>query len=253
MKKIALPLLILMLTVIMVVISGCGHEHEYGEWTVQTAVTCTEDGVEVRKCNGCDETETQTISATGHQFGEWSEITAASCEENGLKERVCIGCGLKEEEAIPATGHSFAAATLLAAKTCTVCGTTEGEPLATVVNFGETIEAEGYQFVIDDAYYSTKISETRGNHTWNFGTEGNYFIVKLSFTNKSAEPLEDGHSNRFSDISLHYADKYDYKGDYRVLAANEIVPLGTENLYIYFSVPELLKNDLKLQVQLEHL
>lgn len=240
-RKLVIAAMVLGLTA--AVLGGCGHEHEFGEWEVTEPATCTEDGLEERKCKGCEETETQAITAKGHQLGEWEETTPATCQEDGIKSRVCSECDYKEEEVIAAAGHSFSNATLFEPKTCSVCGITEGEPLAKVVKTGETVEAEDHTFVIDETYYSSKLSETRGNHTNTFGTEGNYFIMKLSFTNNSTEALENYNTDRFSEIGLYYDGKYEYEGDYRLLIANEIVPLATENLYIYFNVPDAMKND----------
>ncbi len=80
------------------------HTHEYGEWTVTTPATCTEDGVKSRTCV-CGATETRSIDATGHSFGEWTVTTPATCTEDGVKTRTCSACGEIETRAIPATGH----------------------------------------------------------------------------------------------------------------------------------------------------
>ncbi len=50
------------------------HKHEWGEWTIKKAVTCKEEGIEIRRCKECDENETRSIPATGHNWGDW-EIT----------------------------------------------------------------------------------------------------------------------------------------------------------------------------------
>ena len=80
------------------------HTHEYGEWTVTTPATCTEDGVKSRTCV-CGATETRSIDATGHSFGEWTVTTPATCTEDGVESRTCSACGETETRAIPATGH----------------------------------------------------------------------------------------------------------------------------------------------------
>ena len=82
-------------------LSGCGHEHEYGEWTVTTPATCTEEGVEERSCTKGDDTESRAIPATGHTFGEWTVLTEASCVAEGQQEHTCTVCGEKETETIP--------------------------------------------------------------------------------------------------------------------------------------------------------
>lgn len=38
------------------------HEHEFGNWQIETKPTCKQEGTETRKCNGCDETETRTTN-----------------------------------------------------------------------------------------------------------------------------------------------------------------------------------------------
>ncbi len=243
MKKKNLAELLLILFLGALLLSGCGHSHQFGEWTVTKPATCTSDGEAQRKCTGCDEVETQLVSAKGHQFGEWTTVSAATCDKAGTRVRVCADCGYKEEEVVPATGHSFSPATLRTPKTCTVCGITEGEPLATLITQGEEVTAEKHSFVVEEVYFSTKLSEKRGNHTTTYGTDGNYCIIKLSFTNNSTETLENRNTDRFSNIKLYYGGKYEYTGDYRLLIADEIVPLATENLFIYFNIPEVMRSD----------
>jgi len=46
-----------------------GLEHQPGEWIVKKAPTCTEKGLEVKRCDICGkEIETREISATGHHY-----------------------------------------------------------------------------------------------------------------------------------------------------------------------------------------
>lgn len=80
-------------------LTGCKHEHSFGEWEVVEEATCLESGKQERKCS-CGETETETIPATGHSFGEWEVVTLPGYSEEGLQRRVCA-CGEAEEEAIP--------------------------------------------------------------------------------------------------------------------------------------------------------
>ena len=84
-----------------ILLTACGHDHEYGEWIVSTPATCTEDGVEERTCTKCDDTETRAISATGHEFGDWEVVVEATYSEEGRQERTCINCGEIETESIP--------------------------------------------------------------------------------------------------------------------------------------------------------
>lgn len=83
--------------------------HTWGETTVIVAATCTSEGSGSITCKNpnCNETITQTISATGHQYGgEFTIDLAATCEKEGSKSQHCIHCGHAGEGiAIPALGH----------------------------------------------------------------------------------------------------------------------------------------------------
>ena len=96
------------------------HTHAFGEWTVTTPATCTEDGVKSRTCV-CGATETRSIDATGHSFGEWTVTTPATCTTDGVETRSCA-CGETETRAIPATGHTFGEWTVTTPATCTADG-----------------------------------------------------------------------------------------------------------------------------------
>ena len=63
-------LVLVLCGVVFLQLSGCSHEHEFGEWEIVQPATCLEDGLEQRSCThrNCEETETQTIPATGHSY-----------------------------------------------------------------------------------------------------------------------------------------------------------------------------------------
>ena len=103
----------------------------------------------------------------------------------------------------------------------------------------ERTDGESFAFTVKDVYYTTELSEKHGNVTYST-TEGSYMVVKLVFTNLAGQALERWNSNRVTDISLTYDGKYNYDGE--IWAFDDIVPLDTQNLYIYFSVPEALKD-----------
>lgn len=58
-------------------------------------------------------------------FGEWTVVTNATCTQDGTKERVC-SCGEKETEIIAALGHDWKVADCQSPKTCNRCSATEG-------------------------------------------------------------------------------------------------------------------------------
>ncbi len=134
--------------------------HDFGEWTVTTEPTCTEEGVETRYCSRCDATETRPVAelghdyhavvtdptcteqgytthtcsrcndnyvdnyvdALGHDFGEWTETTAPTCTEEGVETRYCSRCDAFETRPVEALGHDYVGVTT--APTCTAQGYT---------------------------------------------------------------------------------------------------------------------------------
>ncbi len=77
------------------------HEHEWDDGEVTLAATCTKDGEMTYECtaNGCTETYTEAIPATGHDFrGDWFYT------EDGHG-HLCLNCG---EQGGPITAHTYA-------------------------------------------------------------------------------------------------------------------------------------------------
>lgn len=89
---------------------GCDElGHDWGEWSVKKAATCTEKGERARTCNRCSEEEKSTIAALGHDWNAWvlkDGTTAETCGKAGEYERTCkrTGCTGKDEKTVPATG-----------------------------------------------------------------------------------------------------------------------------------------------------
>ena len=112
------------LTVIICTMTSCNHEHQWSEWQVSKAATCTQDGINIRVCDDCGESQSIPVSATGHTWSAWNTTKEATCTTDGLKERAC-SCGEKETQAISASGHTFSAWNTIKEATCTVNGSKE--------------------------------------------------------------------------------------------------------------------------------
>ena len=116
--------------------------HKYGEWTVVTPATCTEEGLEKRVCaNNAAHFQTRAIPVAEH-----TEKTVpgkeATCTEPGMTDaKVCEKCGktLVEATEIPALGHDWGdwkvtvaptyTSTGTAMRECSRCGKTEEKEL----------------------------------------------------------------------------------------------------------------------------
>ena len=92
---------LMMAALCVLLMSGCGCQHEWQDADCVTPKTCTL----------CQATEGEAL---GHS---WQE---ASCETP----KTCTGCGVTEGEA---PGHNWQEAICETPKTCTACGKTEGE------------------------------------------------------------------------------------------------------------------------------
>ena len=96
-------------------------EHNWGEWTVTTPATCTEDGVETRECSVGHETETRPIEALGHDYV--AVVTEPTCTEDGYTTHTCSRCGDSyTDNYVDALGHNFGDWTQTTAPTCTTAG-----------------------------------------------------------------------------------------------------------------------------------
>ena len=129
MKRQTVKLLILMILALTIAVlcASCGHEHAYGEWTVEMSPGCLENGIEYRVCE-CGEKDTREIKALGHNSGEWVTDEAATCTEDGHKYQACTACdAVLKTETISKLGHKFGEWAEATAPTCTVDGTEKRE------------------------------------------------------------------------------------------------------------------------------
>ena len=79
--------------------------HDFGDYIVTKAPTCTEAGEETAKCSRCEATDTKELAALGHDFGEYVVTKEATCTEPGEETATCTRCGEVVTKAIPAIGH----------------------------------------------------------------------------------------------------------------------------------------------------
>jgi len=114
-------------------------QHQWGEWVVDSAATCTTSGQRHRQCLlNVHHTEQQTVPALSHDL-QWRTTKAATCTSTGLKEQYCARCGLViDTQMIPQGDHVWGPWTVLKeptcteageqTHTCTICGTTQNAP-----------------------------------------------------------------------------------------------------------------------------
>ncbi len=134
------------------------HIHEFGEWRVSLAATCTDDGEEVRSC-ACGESEKKSISATGHTEVIDAPV-APTCTEKGRGEgKHCSLCGevLAEGAVISELGHTEVVDKAVL-PTCTEDGKSEGRHCSVcgeILQKSETIKALGHTEVVENALAPT--------------------------------------------------------------------------------------------------
>ena len=114
-------------------------QHQWGEWVVDTAATCSNAGSRHRQCMlNVHHTEYQTVAATGHTL-QWRTVVAATCTSSGKSEYYCTVCGAVVDTAtILPIDHTWGGWTIIRqptcsepgeqTHTCTKCGTTENGP-----------------------------------------------------------------------------------------------------------------------------
>jgi hypothetical protein len=71
---------------------GGGHTHDWGEWNITIAPTCSVTGTGSRVCVSCGETDSNTtipIAPDAHDYGEWMETTTPTLITEGEQTRTC--------------------------------------------------------------------------------------------------------------------------------------------------------------------
>ena len=139
-------------------------EHQYGDWVVKTAATCTSKGVEERICSICGGVDTKTIPAKGHTPVSDPAVAATCTSEGKTAGSHCSVCGavLTPQKIVAALGHKWGRFTVSKAATalelgeetriCSRCGKKETRaiiqlgaggkliPSSIVIYIGESIK-----------------------------------------------------------------------------------------------------------------
>ncbi len=173
--------IILLATVAMLMLLvGCGHEHDFQPVSCDAPLTCTICG----KTQG---------DAVGHDYAE------ATCTEP----KTCVRCGITEGEAL---GHDYAEATCTEPKTCKRCGDKQGEAL------GHKLSEANYQ----DAPTCSACGATEGNPL-TAGFEEHGLKINAEF-DKDIPYITDTYENSKlqTTATVRYTDFKVFKGDDRL-------------------------------------
>lgn len=92
-------LLLLALCAMLLMACANEHTHEWGEWSVESAPTCTSEGTNARRCATCDEVERESIAASGHAFSDYVSNEDATCVKVGSESSTCTTCGATDVRA----------------------------------------------------------------------------------------------------------------------------------------------------------
>lgn len=168
------------------VLGGCGGgtkdcAHVWGTWTVETAPTCTEEGVERRTCSECGQEERQKVPAAGHRWGTWKETEVPSCAKDGVQERECESCHEKETKPVDALGHAQGVWTSDEEghwKQCPVCGEALSEKEPHVAEDGTCTVCGGEVLGLEYAVYDTEC------HVIGIGTESGDIVIPATYCGK---------------------------------------------------------------------
>ena len=79
------------------------NNHTFSAWHTEKASTCKTNGVIVRKCTGCDKTETGPLelNPNNHTYDDGNVTTAPTCIKAGIKTFTCTECGDQKTEEVP--------------------------------------------------------------------------------------------------------------------------------------------------------
>ena len=130
--------------------------HDYGDWFVAQAATCTQNGTEQRQCSRCSARETRTIEATGHTWDSGTVTVSATCQRTGTRKYECTACGETKTETIAKRSHNYNIYLSRVEPTCTASGRTAGyECQWCYSNTCSTIPALGHDLEYHDGQPAT--------------------------------------------------------------------------------------------------
>lgn len=93
-------LIVPLVCMVVVLLSGCGCDHEYDEGVVTAEPTCIETGVKTFTCTKCGEAYTEEVPVVDHAY-EPTITKEPTFEEEGETTYTCTVCGDSYTEAIP--------------------------------------------------------------------------------------------------------------------------------------------------------
>ena len=77
------------------------YDHVWSEWSVITAPTCGQAGLETHACTVCGATESREMDTLEHSFGEWIVTTAPGYETAGEETLRCARCDAINTRPLP--------------------------------------------------------------------------------------------------------------------------------------------------------
>jgi len=134
-RLLASVLCLLMVVFCVVGLTACGGDdkcsHQWGEWSTTTNATCTEAGVQERKCSECGETETSTINALGHDWNEATCSTPKTCKTcsatEGTANAHTYTVETVKDEALKSAANCTSAAVYYKSCSCGVISTNDAD------------------------------------------------------------------------------------------------------------------------------
>ncbi len=215
-KRFYLLLAVLLLVVGALTLTACKKTtppedtactHQWGEWTVKTAATCSAEGTEERTCTLCQATENRSIAKTAHQYStEW----IGTAEGHHHK---CLNCDAVSETEAHREGPE---ATSTSSQVCLDCGYILKHASAHNLEKHEAVEATcvtsgnvEYWNCLDcganfaDAEGKTQLNEVvikALGHTWNNDDPG--CTDDLECTVCHAVQLAEGHKYELTDSTV---------------------------------------------------